>query len=205
MGAKVQNIVEMVATALKYDAADQAKIYNPMSLAYFDICELTDWLKLRKTKVGAFTGSAITMPVGTIGVTNIVSDTNGPLWQIEQENIGPTNGVNLRWHYASTPEASPLVDTVNVQIIDTDGDAATDTTVIHYWAYPPEIDAASAATQEMLLPSARLLALKTIVDMIGLIDHDEEQADRYRNEYNSALAEMTAKNQGPARYIGGKR
>jgi len=205
MGAKVQNIIDMVALALKYDSADKTKIYNPMSLAYYDICELTDWLKLRKTKVGDFSGSAITMPEGTIGVTNIVSDANGPYWQIEQENILPTNGVNLRWHYVSTPEGTDLTNAVSVQIIDTDGDPATDSTVIHYWAYPPEITEADAATQEILLPDARLLALKTIVDMIGLIDHDEDQADRYRNEYQSALAAATAKNQSPTRYIGGKR
>jgi len=195
------DIISMVTDALKWTAGDASRLYGPLSMAYWDMCELTDWDLLRKTKAASFTGTAIAMPSDTVGVVNVLGADGKPFWQVDVADIAATAG-RKRWHYAVTPEASALVAYPSVQIVDAAGAALTESVTVHYWVYPAKI---ASASDPILIPTSRALVIKTVQYVMSTIDHDHEAADRLAQEYTQAVEELLAKVRKPNRYAGGRR
>lgn len=195
------DIIGMVKDALKWSDGDVARLYGPLSMAYWDMCELTDWTLLRKTKAAAFAGTALAMPADTIGVTNIIGAGNDPFWQVEQSDLAATAG-RKRWYYAAKAESADLAAYPSVQIVDANGDALSESVAVHYWVYPARI---ASTTAPILVPTSRALVIKTVQYVMSTIDHDHEAADRLSQEYDKAVAELLAKVNKPNRFGGGRR
>jgi hypothetical protein len=195
------DIIGLVQDALKWTAADVPRIYGPLNMAYWDICELTDWPLLRKVKAAVFSGTALPMPEDTIGVTNIIGAGNDPFWQIDEADVESTSG-RKRWYYAGKTGTTALTAFPSVQIVDATGTALSESVAVHYWVYPPRI---AATTDSILVPTSRALVIKTVQYVMSTIDHDNDAADRLAQEYDKAVAEMLAKANKPNRYGGGRR
>jgi hypothetical protein len=195
------DIIGMVQDALKWTDADRTKLYGPVSMAYWDICELTDWPLLRKVKAVTFAGTAAAMPSDTIGVVNVIGAGNDPFWQIDEADA-PTTAGRKRWYYAAKAEAATLTAFPSIQIIDANGTALSESVAAHYWVYPPRI---TTTADPILVPTSRALVIKAVQYVMSTIDHDHEAADRLAQEYTAAVAELLAKANKPNRYGGGRR
>jgi hypothetical protein len=195
------DIIGMVQDALKWTDADRTRLYGPVSMAYWDICELTDWPLLRKVKAATFTGSAVAMPSDTIGVVNVIGAGNDPFWQIDEADAATTAG-RKRWYYAGKAESSSLSAYPSIQIIDASGNALSEAVAVHYWVYPAKI---TSLTDPILVPTSRALVIKAVQYVMSTIDHDHEAADRLAQEYTAAVGELLAKANKPNRYGGGRR
>jgi hypothetical protein len=70
---------------------------------------------------------------------------------------------------------------------------------LNYWIYPTPL---YRDTDPIMLPSARPLMLRTLINMIGSVKHREQTADRYRKEYdNDALPEAKRMNPAPTKRL----
>lgn len=195
------DIIGMVKDALKWTDGDVTRLYGPLSMAYWDMCELTDWPLLRKTKAATFAGSAVEMPTDTAGIVNVIGDDSNPFWQVDAADVANTSG-RKRWYYSAKAEASSLTAYPSVQIVDSAGAALSESVTIHYWVYPARI---AATTTPILIPTSRALVIKTVQYVMSTIDHDHEAADRLAQEYDKAVAELLAKVNKPNRFGGGRR
>lgn len=98
------------------------------------------------------------------------------------------------------------IGTRKLACTDDAGDRVSGAMDIYYWAYPPPLYDES---QDIVLPASRPLELQTLVRMLGTKSRRENAADRYREEYREALAEMKAMNprftqpKAPANRTGG--
>jgi hypothetical protein len=83
--------------------------------------------------------------------------------------------------------------TKRMKFIDSEEDYYSSKTMrINYWAYPAPL---YRDTDPIMLPSARPLMLRTLINMIGSVKHREQTADRYRKEYElDALPEAKRMN-----------
>jgi hypothetical protein len=81
--------------------------------------------------------------------------------------------------------------TKKIAAYDEDNDRVGAALDVYYWKYPaPLYD----ETQDILLPSARVLELGTAIRMLGEKDRRDNAADRMRTEYYSALEMAKAMN-----------
>jgi hypothetical protein len=196
------DIIGMVKDALKWTDDDGTRLYGPLSMAYWDICELTDWPLLRKVKAASFAGSALAMPSDTVGVINVIGAGNDPFWQVDEADIYTSATGRKRWHYAGKAEGSSLAAYPSIQIIDANGAALSESVSVYYWVYQARI---TSITDPILVPTSRALVIKTVQYVMSTIDHDHEAADRLAQEYTAAVAELLAKTNKPNRYGGGRR
>lgn len=187
---KAKMIWDECAEALRYTTSgDRAKIRNPCTLAYWELCELTNWPLLRRSKaltVGA--GNAVALPADAIDVTGVVS-ADAVYEHVAEEDRRASDG-NPHWYYAADGAAGNLTGALRLGLVDGQGEDAGDTVTVYYWVYPPAL---AQDDDLVLLPGSRALILKTLVDMLGLMDKKEAQADRYRQEYETAIATLLAK------------
>jgi len=194
-------IIDMVKDALKWTLEDTSRLFGPLSMAYWDMCELTDWDLLRKLKAATFAGSAVAMPADTIGVINVIGAGNDPFWQVDQSDVPTTNG-RKRWYYAAKAEAASLVAYPSIQIVDATGTALSESVAVHYWVYPAKI---TGTMDPILIPTSRALVIKTVQYVMSTIDHDNDAADRLSQEYTQAVEELLSKVRKPNRFGGGRR
>jgi len=195
------HIIQFVRDALKWTDAEDSRFYGPLSMAYWDLCEITDWTLLRRQKSVAFSGSPVATPSRTIGVRAIVGADGTEYTHVEQHAIGATGG-RKRWYYSPASDTATLTGEPSVQIVDANGAAATDTVTLHYWVYP---DAIAGISDVILLPGTRALISKTVKYMRCVIEDDPSRAEALRQEYDAAVAEMLAKNQTPTRFGSGRK
>lgn len=95
-----------------------------------------------------------------------------------------------------TPYRGPRLDKVTITVrprtvkmlavTDASGDASAETVTVHYWAYPEPL---YQEWQIPLLPTSRILELRTIINILGFQEKQERAADNYRNEFLSALSD----------------
>lgn len=76
--------------------------------------------------------------------------------------------------------------TMKLKLLSIEGTNAEDAVTIDYWRQPTPIHAPSDIIQ---LPTTEALMLRTIIRYYGMEHFDESKADRYRGEYQRALAE----------------
>ena len=71
-------------------------------------------------------------------------------------------------------------------VVDEDGDDSTEIVTVHYWAFPEPL---YQDWQRPMLPSSRIIELKTIINILGFHEKQERAADNYRTEFDKALAD----------------
>jgi hypothetical protein len=195
------DVISFVRDAVKWTSAEEPRFYGPLSMAYWDLCELTDWIHLRKEKAVSFSGSAIVTPGDTIGVTAIIGSDGEAYWQAEKSALAANQG-RKRWHYSGLADSATLAASPSVNIVSAEGVPATDAVTMFYWVYPPKITSAGDA---ILIPSSRALVIKTIQYIQSVIEHDAQAAEQLRTEYEAAVVELLSKHQAPNRFKGGRR
>lgn len=194
-------ILTMAVKALRYDNTEKSDLYTPMTLAYWDLCELLDWPEIRKHKDITFFGGAISLGEDVIGCTAVIDSNGSPLWEIKPSDIQTTGGKS-RWYRVSRESSESLSTDFDIQIVDADGANMSGTVTAHYWVYPAAL---SSDSDPILLPSSRALVINTLLHAMTLIDHDPTTAENWRGEFELAKAELIAKYRAPARYSGGTR
>jgi hypothetical protein len=195
------DVYSLVADALRYTTdEDKLKIRAPCQLAYYELCELAPWLRLQRAMLIAPVSPATILPVTDLpaDTVDVIAVTQGGvlLPRIPVEDLYVPNDGRPRWYYAA-PVAAQNAG-VRLKMGFTNGSSGANlsgTVTVYYWVYPPRLDTDQTP---IMLPSARPLVLRTIVDVLGLIDKKEEAADRYRAELQSATATMMALNPLPA-------
>lgn len=145
-------------------------------------------------------GLTINKASSTISVTNpvLTSDYIGEYMTIGKElgfyKITAANTILPRYmgpkltdsYFQIRPEG-----TKQLRLVDESGDADTSTVTVDYWAYPPPIYDDS---QMILLPTTRALFLRALIRCMGIDLMNEWAADRYREEYQDAMAELLDRN-----------
>jgi len=185
MGIQVKDIATIIEKALHMDLAkEKSKVLNAIDLAHKDMAEIRDWRKLRMSIAKSLTGSAVSLPTNLIGITGVKSTTERYFKQ-EEEDVLSVDG-RPHWHYAAQTGTNPSA-TPYFNITDTAGAAATATVTVYYWAYPQTI---TKDSDEILIPGPRALAMLAIVILLGLMEHQPQDAEPFRIEYKDALSEL---------------
>jgi len=192
----------MVADALNWTTTeDKARLHDPTTMAYWDLCELAPFTLLRRQKALSFSGSAIQLPSDTIDVYAVEDSSNNQYRQINIEDLASTHG-RKRWYYQPVTDGTDLTGSPFLQIVGSNGTPESETATVYYWVYPPALDEDSDL---VLLPSSQALVIRATQYMMSIIDHDAETGDRLANQYDAAKTELLAKLSLPARFSGGKR
>lgn len=197
----VNDIYDPIKDALNWTSADESRIYKPMSLANWDLCELAPFPKLCRNRAVSFSGVAVNLGNDVVGVTAVVGSDGTPYWEVAEDQVKLTGG-RKRWYKASIAHGTSLSTGLNIQIVDANGAAETASPTVYYWVYPPVL---SALTDEILLPASRALVINTMLYLMSVIDREPEVADRMKADYETAKAELLAKFRPPARFGGGPR
>ena len=182
---KVKDVSEIISQAIHMDlSAEKKKVLASIDLAHKDMAEIRDWQKLRMKKTFSMTGADTALPTNLIGVTGVKSATE-VYFKCEEEDILSVDA-RPHWCYASqtgdSPSSAPYFN-----VYDDAGAADTADATVFYWAYPSTI---TGDNDDLLIPGPRAIAMLSVVILLGLDGHKTAEAEPFRQEYDTALAEL---------------
>lgn len=191
---EAKQVWDLVKTGLNYDTDDEIElIQNTGVLSYDEIARLSDWVDLRSRTQLTFTAEAngVALPTNLVDITGVKDNATGTDYVQIPAHEWERQPYRKAWFYNPVADLSDPVPGRMLSLTDGAGALATGVTAdIYYWVHPPEL----LEEDQVILVPPRLLVLKIIVDLLGMIDKEEANADRYRAEYNQFLALALAQN-----------
>jgi hypothetical protein len=192
----LEDVLAPVQRALRLTAADDIKLaVGRIDAHHRELCGMADWPALRAVKsVTSVTGANVEIE-NAAGVSSVAAGST-LYWFVESWDVTASDLAGRRLWCLGTPArntAGSLVidvwdwDDVNSLHVRSTGTALT----IAYWLRPGPLVQAS---DRLALPSMRLLTVRVILDLVGLMDRKDVDVAPWRADLEPAMNELRAMN-----------
>jgi len=206
------DVLAPVERALRLVSAEDLLLaVKRIDLHYRELCALSDWPALRAYTEITSDASDLYEIEGALGISAVSLDSDGaPFWFCERWDV-PADDLRERRLWSSAIPQAPVTgdDPAEVWISLWAWDSATEVHVpsnaetvrVDFWRAPPSLITTAEGesdtydeTDPIYLPETRALVVRSVLDLIGLMDRSEQDAAPWRAEMEGSLARLFSHN-----------
>jgi len=191
----VADVLNPVQRALRLTNADDLTLATQrIDHWHRMLCDLSDWPALRAVATPATTGVTLALP-NAAGIVSVYGPVV-PYWFVDRGDVPASDLLYRTLWSLGVPSRNGNGDLLfDVWDFNADTGAHAASTGISlsvvYWTRP---SALSSGTDKLALPSTRALIVRTILDLVGLMDRKDVDVQSWRAELDPAMAELLTLN-----------